>query len=141
MLEIAYSVDKCSEGAFGPITRTFAGIVPAGTPEGYARSGVLPVTMQRQETHSLIRLEGELTITSAAELKAALLAGLAAGTDLHLDLEHAETIDVTVMQLLWAAGREADRTGIALAGRMSEAAAAMAREAGFERLPGMAVEG
>jgi anti-sigma B factor antagonist len=100
----------------------------------------LPVTTERHATHSLVRVEGELTITSAAELKEALLAALAAGTNLHLDLERAETIDVTVMQLLWAAGREADRTGIALACRLSEAAAAMAREAGFERLPGMAVQ-
>ena len=51
----------------------------------------MPVTIERHETHSLIRLEGEVTITSAAELKEALLAGLAAGTDLHLDLERAET--------------------------------------------------
>ena len=95
--------------------------------------------MERYETHSLIRLEGEFTLTSAAELKAVLLAGLAFGTDLHLDLEPATKIDVTVMQLLWAAGQEADRKGVALSGSMSEAAAAMAREAGFERLPGMAV--
>jgi anti-sigma B factor antagonist len=99
----------------------------------------LPVTMERHETHSLVRLEGEVTITSAAEVKEALLAGLAAGTDLHLDLEHAERIDVTIMQLLWATVREADRTGVALAGAVSEAAAALAREAGFEGLPGMAV--
>lgn len=99
----------------------------------------MPVTMERHETHSLIRLEGELTLTSAAELKALLVAGLAAGTDLHLDLERATKIDVTAMQLLWAAGREADRKGVAFSGRVSEAAAAMAREAGFERLPGMAV--
>jgi anti-anti-sigma factor len=142
MLEIAYTVDKCSEDENRPITwKQYAGIVPTQTPEACARSGVLPVTMERHETHSLVRLEGELTITSAAEVKEALLAGLAAGTELHLDLERVEAIDVTVMQLLWAAGREADRTGVALAGRMSEAAAALAREAGFERLPGMAVEG
>jgi anti-anti-sigma regulatory factor len=100
----------------------------------------LPVAMERHETHSLIRLEGEVSITSAAELKEALLAGLSAGTDLHLDLENAGKIDVTVMQLLWAAGRDADRTGVALVSRVSEAAAAMARDAGFE-LPGMAVQG
>ncbi len=97
--------------------------------------------MERHETHSLVRLEGELTITSAAEVKEALLAGLAAGTELHLDLKRAEAIDVTVMQLLWAAGREAERSGVTLAGRMSDAAATLAREAGFEGLPGMAVEG
>lgn len=101
----------------------------------------MPVTMEQQETHSLIRLQGELTLTSAAELKAALVAGLAAGTHLQLDLEGATKIDVTIMQLLWAAGREAERKGVALSGRLSEAAAAMAREAGFESLPGLAVAG
>jgi anti-anti-sigma regulatory factor len=142
MLEIAYPVDKCSEDEnradYVDAIRRYRANSDAGS---FARSGVLPVTMERHETHSLVRLQGELTITSAAEVKEALLAGLAAGTDLHLDLERAEAIDVTVMQLLWAAGREADRTGVALAGRMSEAAAALAREAGFEGLPGMAVEG
>lgn len=88
----------------------------------------------------MIRLAGELTLTSAAELKNLLLQGLASGNDLRLDLEQAEAIDITVMQLLWAAGREADRKGASLAIQMSDAAATAARDAGFERFPGLKVE-
>ena len=98
----------------------------------------MAVTIERQESQSLIRLEGDFTLTSAAELKDMLLEGLASGNDLRLDLEHAGEIDITVMQLLWAAGREADRTGAGIAIRVSDAAGLAAREAGFERFPGLA---
>jgi anti-anti-sigma regulatory factor len=100
----------------------------------------LAVTMEQQESQSVIRLAGEFTLTSAAELKNLLLQGLASGNDLRLDLEQAEEIDITVMQLLWAAGREADRKGASLAIQMSDAAAMAARDAGFERFPGLTVE-
>ena len=96
----------------------------------------MPVTVEQHEDHSLIRLEGEFTLTSAAELKRVLLEGLAPGRDLRLDLELTEGIDITAMQLLWAAGREADRTGARIAIRVSEPAASDARDAGFERFPG-----
>lgn len=100
----------------------------------------MAVTMEQQESQSVIRLAGEFTLTSAAELKNLLLQGLASGNDLRLDLEQAEEIDITVMQLLWAAGREADRKGASLAIQMSDAAAMAARDAGFERFPGLTVE-
>jgi anti-anti-sigma factor len=96
--------------------------------------------MEQQESQPVIRLAGELTLTSAAELKNLLLQGLASGNDLRLDLEQAEAIDITSMQLLWAAGREADRKGASLAIQMSDAAATAARDAGFERFPGLKVE-
>ena len=100
----------------------------------------MALIMERQEFQSLIRLEGEFSVTSAAELKDLLLEGLASGKHLLLDLEHAEEIDITSMQLLWAAGREADRAGTGMAVRVSDAAAAAAREAGFERFPGLIPE-
>ena len=87
----------------------------------------------------MIRLAGELTLTFAVELKNLLLQGLASGNDLRLDLEQAEEIDITLMQLLWAAGREADRKGAGIAIQVSDAAATAAREAGFERFPGLTV--
>jgi anti-anti-sigma regulatory factor len=96
--------------------------------------------MEQQESRSVIRLAGELTLTSAAELKNLLLQGLASGNDLRLDLEQAEAIDITLMQLLWAAGREADRKGVSLAIQMSDVAAMAAQDAGFERFPGLTIE-
>jgi len=100
----------------------------------------LSVTGEQHATHLLIRLENTVSFTSADELKKLLLEGLASGKTLQLDLERAEEIDVTVMQLLWAAEREAARAGLGLVSRVSEAAAAAAREAGFERFPGAAVQ-
>ena len=75
----------------------------------------LPVTLEQQDSHSLLRLEGDLTVTSAAELRNALLESLALGKNLQLDLESAGAIDVTLIQLLWAAGRSAARAGLGFA--------------------------
>ena len=97
----------------------------------------MSVTVEVLEGNSLIRLEGECTLASAVELKRALLEGLASGRDLRLDLERAEGIDIAVLQLLWAAGRVAERAGAGIAVLLPEAAGAVAREAGFERLPGL----
>jgi anti-anti-sigma factor len=97
----------------------------------------LSVNREQNEGHSIVRLEGELNVTSAADLRNLLLEGLGAGKELHLDLERVTEIDITVLQLLWAAGCEAQRTGATIVGRVSEAAAAAAREAGFERFPGI----
>lgn len=101
----------------------------------------MPVTLDRLETHWLIRLEGELTLASAPDLKPLLLEWLASGKDLQLDLERAREIDVTLLQLLLAAGREAARTGVEVESRASEAATAQSRDLGFDRFPGAGAEG
>jgi hypothetical protein len=92
--------------------------------------------MQRRETGLLIQIDDAVTVSSAEELKNLLLEGLVSGVDVQVDLEHAGEIDVTAMQLLWAARREADRKGTGMAIRVSQAVAAAAREIGFERFPG-----
>jgi len=81
-------------------------------------------------------LEGECTVTSVAEIKELLVAGLATGSGLQVDLERAEEIDITILQLLWAAEREAAQTQVRFAVQASEQARAAARAAGFERFPG-----
>jgi anti-anti-sigma regulatory factor len=97
----------------------------------------MPITLQRDESQWLLRLEGQATIASAAELKQLLLEWLAAGKDLKLDLEDVEEIDITIMQLLWAAGREAARTGAEVVGSASDAAIVAVRGAGFPGMPGV----
>jgi anti-anti-sigma factor len=104
----------------------------------FARGIALPVTLELQESRSLIRLEGEFNIASSVELKQALLAGLAAGMDLHLDLEQLANFDITAMQLFWAAGKEAQRTGVKFVIPVTEVAARAASAAGFELFPGVA---
>lgn len=89
----------------------------------------------------MIGIDGQATLTSAGELKALLLEWLAAGKNLHLDLETAEDLDIPHMQLLWAAAREAVRTGVEISCRASGAAAAAARDSGFAQIPGFPVPG
>jgi anti-anti-sigma regulatory factor len=96
----------------------------------------LTPTINRDETRWRVRLEGDLTLASAAALKSLLLEWLASGKDLELDLESAEEIDITSLQLLWAAGREAARAGAGIVSRVSGAVDKAARDAGLEPFPG-----
>ncbi len=97
----------------------------------------MPITIERGESISIIRLEGDLTIAAAQELKQVLLDGLEAGMDLQVDMERIGEFDITVMQLLWAAGRDAMGRGIKSMIRMTEEGAGAVRAAGFEAFPGL----
>ena len=72
----------------------------------------MPITLVRNEEHCLIRLEGEVNIASAGDLKQVLLEALASGQELRVDLERAVEPDISTLQLLWAAEREARGAGI-----------------------------
>jgi anti-anti-sigma factor len=74
----------------------------------------LPVTFADTEEYSVVRLEGEIDIACAAELKAALLEAVSLPKPVRLDLERAAEFDVTAVQLLWAAAREVGNSGTAL---------------------------
>jgi anti-sigma B factor antagonist len=73
------------------------------------------IALSQTDKLSLIRLEGAIDIGNAAELKAALLQAIAAGNDLWVSVEAVSGLDVTAFQLLWAASREAKRSGVHLA--------------------------
>jgi len=96
----------------------------------------LPITLDRNHASCVVRLEGEIDICCAAELKQALLDALASGTGLEIDPSHATTVDITVIQLLWAAHREAGKKGVAFTfvTPTPESMNAAMREAGFEKL-------
>ncbi|MGD1093837.1 MAG: STAS domain-containing protein [Bryobacteraceae bacterium] len=100
----------------------------------------MPVTFQQDESRCLIKLEGQVTLTSAAELKTLLLEWLAARKGLEMDLVGTEEIDITILQLLWAATREATGRGVGIVWRVSNAAAAAARDAGFDDMPGFSFQ-
>jgi anti-anti-sigma regulatory factor len=97
----------------------------------------MPVTLAQGEAQCVIRLDGEINIGSAAELKKLLLQALASGRELRVDLEHATELDVTALQLLWAAEREArgSSRGFTLAGRVPEEIWAAVVDAGLETFP------
>lgn len=97
----------------------------------------MPITLNQNEGLCLIRMEGEINISSAAELKKLLIEGLASGSELRVDLERATELDVTALQLLWAAEREARGlgAGFTLAGRVPEEISVALSDAGFEKFP------
>lgn len=96
----------------------------------------MPLTFRQEDSRWLIRMEGQVDLASAGELKQMLLEWLAARKDLEFDLQDVEEIDIPIMQLLWAAARDAGRLGLTVAARSSESASAALRDAGFAQLPG-----
>jgi len=94
------------------------------------------IRLDRATGLSVIRLEGEIDIRCAAELKQALLDAMSCGTAVQVDLATAAGVDITAIQLLWAAQREAGKRGLAFAaaGPMPGSIHEAVRDAGFERL-------
>ncbi|HUN85883.1 MAG TPA: STAS domain-containing protein [Terracidiphilus sp.] len=95
------------------------------------------IALPPTEDANLIRLEGEIDIDDAAELKERLLQALERGGELLVSLEDAGSLDVTAMELLWAAARDAGAKGmkVELAGPVPEALTASFCDAGFEAIP------
>jgi anti-anti-sigma regulatory factor len=60
----------------------------------------------------MVRLQGEVGIGDALELKGALLDGLALRKQLRIDIGAASALDVTILQLLWAGRSAACDAGI-----------------------------
>ena len=97
----------------------------------------MAVVVDRTSAPGVIRLEGDVGIAEAATLKEALVEALREGGRARISLQTATGLDVTAVQLLWAAERQARASGIVLAldGPVPEALRAALRAAGFERFP------
>jgi ABC-type transporter Mla MlaB component len=74
----------------------------------------MPVSLDISEGISLIRIEGDVNIAMAAEMKDLLVKALSSGKDMHLSMASAAELDVTALQLLYAADREAAKSGMKL---------------------------
>jgi anti-anti-sigma regulatory factor len=72
----------------------------------------VPATLEQDAELNLIRLEGAIDIGCAAELKRLLVQALDAGQPVRVSLEAATELDVTAVQLLWAAARQAKGAGV-----------------------------
>jgi len=98
------------------------------------------ITLEQMESLSVIHLEGAIDIASAAELKALLLKALGGGGEVRVSIdkldkqEKATSLDVTAVELLWAAGREAKKsgTGFSLAGQAPGEVSAALADAGLD---------
>jgi anti-anti-sigma regulatory factor len=75
----------------------------------------MPVTLKLGKEKSTLCLDGQIDIASSAELKKALLDALSAGKKLGVSLQRVTDLDVTAVQLLLAARREARSAGIGFA--------------------------
>jgi anti-anti-sigma regulatory factor len=97
----------------------------------------VPVIFDRAVTPGVLRLEGEVDIADARQLKEILLEAVGEGGAGRISLEMTTGLDVTAVQLLWAAEREARASGmvLALAGPVPPALRATVDAAGFERFP------
>lgn len=97
------------------------------------------IALEQSENSSTIRLEGAIDIGSAAELKGhlveALGAGLGTGKAVRVSLAGVEYLDVTAVQLLWAAERAAKASGVefAFSGEAPAPVQASLAETGFEK--------
>jgi len=80
------------------------------------------ITLKQSKKSSVIRLEGAVDIGSAAELKTMLLRACGSGREVRVMLDEVTDLDVTAVQLIWAARRLAEGAGMAftLAGTMPE---------------------
>lgn len=94
----------------------------------------MPITADQFESLYVLRLQGAVTIDEAAQLKNLLLDGLSSGKNLQLDLRQAALLDITTMQLLWAAHRDAEQSGQALVmlEPVPEQISIVVRQAGFD---------
>ena len=74
----------------------------------------MTIRAERKDGLQLLQIEGELSIYSAAELKAQLLPYLAQPGELEIDLARVSELDGAGLQLLILAKREAARVGATL---------------------------
>jgi anti-anti-sigma factor len=101
------------------------------------RESDMPITLKTNEESSVISLEGAIDISFAVELKERLIEAFHAGREVRVSLAEATYLDVTAIELFWAAEREARGAGVkfALAGPVPEPVASAVAEAGFEKFP------
>lgn len=71
------------------------------------------IALDRSQDASLLRLEGVIDISVAAELKAALIEALQSGNAVRIAAASVTDLDVTAYQLLWAARQQARQAGAA----------------------------
>ncbi len=97
----------------------------------------MPVTMEIDEALCTVRLDGVLDLTSAPELKLILVQALLSGKDLQVELADTAEFDITALQLLWVAARDAKGSGTRceLHGDVPEKLATTVKNAGLASFP------
>ncbi len=97
----------------------------------------MPVTYEEGSAVITLRLEAEVGIGDAPELKRILLHALTAEKELRVNVETATSLDVTVFQLLRAAASQAQAAGLKIyrEGPVAEKISAAYADAGLGKFP------
>lgn len=95
------------------------------------------ISLEQDDALSLIRLEGTIDISCAADLKELLLKVLQPGREVRVNLDQATDLDVTAIELLWAAERAARTSDVrfALSGQVPKRISTAVADAGFDKFP------
>jgi anti-anti-sigma regulatory factor len=93
------------------------------------------ITLQQHKKLNVLRLKGVIDISSATELKEHLLTAQGLGKEVRVSIKDATDLDVTAVQLLWAAERKAKGAGVGfyLAGPAPKEMVAALSEAGLQQ--------
>lgn len=94
----------------------------------------MSITSAANETQCVINLQASVDISDAADLKQALLDALLSHKELCLDLTGVTDLDITAVQLLWAAAQESRKEGLSFTviGAVPEEITSTVRDAGFD---------
>jgi anti-anti-sigma regulatory factor len=94
----------------------------------------MAVTLLPDEVTTQVTLEGAITIAGASELKETLLRAIEAGKDVSVSLGGVTALDVTAVEVLWAASRAAKASGLrfSLSVPLGEELSTSLREAGID---------
>lgn len=97
----------------------------------------MTTTFHQQDGRAVLQLLGDIDIAGSIELKTMLTQAFSTGKDVGLDFSAAETLDITAIQLLWAAARQAEKTGtpLTVVGPLPQGILSVMRSAGFEHFP------
>jgi len=85
------------------------------------------------DQQNVVKLDGRLTVERAVQLKEILLKEIGRSDDIVVDCSSAIDMDVSFLQILYAASRfcESNKKKFALSGRCSEVMKKVLRKAGF----------
>ena len=94
----------------------------------------MSITCDESDARTILRIEGDFDVSSSAEMKRELIEAISSRKELQLDVTSVTDIDVTFIQLLWAAVREAEKEKITctFVGQTPENIHCIIRESGFE---------
>ncbi len=94
------------------------------------------ITLKQSRKSSVIRLEGAIDIGAAAEFRKLLVEACGSGREVKVALGGATDLDVTAVQLIWAARRSAEAAGVALtlSGAVPQSVATALGDAGLEQV-------